>query len=72
MYRALNLSNGQLVAVKRIELHGMKEEEIAAIVEEVNAVKELSHPSIVRCDGMVMDDTNISIILEWALSFCTL
>ncbi|TFY81268.1 hypothetical protein EWM64_g2746 [Hericium alpestre] len=37
-----------MVAVKRIGLEGMKEEEVTQLMREVDLVKSLSHPSIVK------------------------
>ncbi|RPD76435.1 Pkinase-domain-containing protein [Lentinus tigrinus ALCF2SS1-7] len=66
VYRALNLNTGQMVAVKRIRLEGLKEEEIAQLMKEVDLVKSLSHPSIVKYEGMARDDDTLSIVLEYA------
>ncbi|KAH9001955.1 hypothetical protein EDB83DRAFT_2324513 [Lactarius deliciosus] len=63
VYRALNLNTGQMVAVKRIGLEGLKEEEISQLMREVDLVKRLSHPSIVKYEGMARDE---NIILEYA------
>lgn len=67
MYRALNLNTGQMVAVKRIRLEGLKEPEIAQLMKEVDLVKSLSHPSIVKYEGMARDDDSLSIVLECVL-----
>ncbi|KAJ7281494.1 Pkinase-domain-containing protein [Mycena rebaudengoi] len=48
VYRALNLNTGQMVAVKRIRLEGLKEDEVTTLMREVDLVKSLSHPSIVK------------------------
>ncbi|THH32473.1 hypothetical protein EUX98_g1723 [Antrodiella citrinella] len=66
VYRALNLNTGQMVAVKRIRLEGLKEEEIAQLMKEVDLVKSLSHPSIVKYEGMCRDESSLNIILEYA------
>ena len=42
-----------MVAVKRIRLEGLKEEEIRQLMKEVDLVKSLSHPSIVKYDELV-------------------
>lgn len=68
MYRALNLNTGQMVAVKRIGLEGLKEEEIAQLMREVDLVKRLSHPSIVKYEGMARDENTLSIVLEYVSS----
>ena len=41
-----------MIAVKRIELEGLKEEEIALLMREVDFNKRLSHPNIVKYEGM--------------------
>lgn len=64
VYRALNLNTGQMVAVKRIRLEGLKEEEVTTLMREVDLVKRLSHPSIVKYEGMARDDDSLNIVLE--------
>ncbi|KAF7372100.1 Cell division control protein [Mycena venus] len=66
VYRALNLNTGQMVAVKRIRSEGLKEDEITTLMREVNLVKSLSHPSIVKYEGMARDQDTLSIVLEYA------
>ncbi|KII87368.1 hypothetical protein PLICRDRAFT_177128 [Plicaturopsis crispa FD-325 SS-3] len=65
VYRALNLNTGQMVAVKRIRLEGLKEEEVTQLMREVDLVKSLSHPSIVKYEGMARDENTLSIVLEY-------
>ena len=57
------------VAVKRIGLEGLKEEEISRLMREVDLVKRLSHPSIVKYEGMALDENNLSIVLECVIPF---
>jgi serine/threonine protein kinase len=64
VYRALNFNTGQTVAVKRISLKDLKEDEVTHLMREVDLLKTLSHPSIVRYEGMVRDEVTLSIILE--------
>ncbi|KAL0065795.1 Protein kinase of the Mitotic Exit Network [Marasmius tenuissimus] len=66
VYRALNLNTGQMVAVKRIRLDGLNEEEVTQLMKEVDLVKRLSHPSIVKYEGMARDADTLSIVLEYA------
>jgi hypothetical protein len=58
------MTSGQTVAVKRVLLHGMTEEEIALLQKEADIIKRLSHPGIVKCEGVVRDDDTLSFILE--------
>jgi serine/threonine protein kinase len=57
-----------MVAVKQIGLEGLKEEEIAQLMREVDLVKRLSHPSIVKYEGMARDENTLSIVLECVLT----
>ncbi|KAL5536788.1 CDC15_1 [Sanghuangporus sanghuang] len=66
VYRALNLNNGQMVAVKRIRLEGLSEEDVKQLMREVETVKSLSHPSIVKYEGMSKDSDTLNIVLEYA------
>lgn len=65
VYRALNLNTGQMVAVKRISLQGLSEDEISNLMKEVDVLKRLSHPSIVKYEGMVRSTDTLSIVLEY-------
>jgi serine/threonine protein kinase len=64
VYKALNLNTAQMVAVKRIGLEGLKEEEVTQLMREVDLVKSLSHPSIVKYEGMTRDEDTLNIVLE--------
>ncbi|KAG8908638.1 hypothetical protein FRB99_004926 [Tulasnella sp. 403] len=68
VFRALNVSTGQIMAVKRINLEGRSETEVAQLMKEVELLKKLDHPSIVKYEGMVRDDDTLSIVLELAES----
>ncbi len=53
-----------MVAVKRIRLEGLKEAEVEQLMREVDLVKRLSHPSIVKYEGMTRDSEYLNIVLE--------
>jgi serine/threonine protein kinase len=53
-----------MVAVKRIRLEGLKEEEVTQLMKEVDLVKSLSHPCIVKYEGMLRDEGTLNIVLE--------
>ncbi|KAG9124161.1 hypothetical protein FRC07_012619 [Ceratobasidium sp. 392] len=65
VYRALNLTTGQMVAVKQLALDGLKPEEVKNLKKEVDLLKSLSHPSIVKYEGMAQDEEHLSIVLEY-------
>lgn len=53
-----------MVAIKRIRLHGMKEAEVRDVMKEVELLKSLDHPSIVKYQGMSRDQEYLNIVLE--------
>lgn len=65
VYRALNLNSGQMVAVKRIKLEGKSEEDVTQLMNEVDLLKSLAHPSVVKYEGLVRGPDVVSIILEY-------
>lgn len=60
----MNLNTGQTVAVKRITLTGLSDPEITQLMNEVDLLKRLSHPSIVKYQGMSRDSDTLNIVLE--------
>ncbi|CAE7222870.1 unnamed protein product [Rhizoctonia solani] len=65
VYRALNLTTGQIVAVKQLALDGLSADEVKNLKKEVDLLKSLSHPSIVKYEGMAQDEEHLSIVLEY-------
>ncbi|CAI2172646.1 9252_t:CDS:10, partial [Funneliformis geosporum] len=65
VYRALNLGTGQMAAVKRIKLEGKSPDEIKQLMQEVELLKSLSHPSVVKYESFIMTTDHINIILEY-------
>ncbi|KAK8865778.1 hypothetical protein IAR55_000925 [Kwoniella newhampshirensis] len=65
VYRSLNLGIGQMVAIKRIRLHGMREDEVTDVMREVELLQRMSHPSIVKYEGMSRDEEYLNIVLEF-------
>ena len=62
-----------MVAIKRIRLAGMEEHEVGDVMREVELLKRLSHPSIVKYERMSRDTDFLNIVLEsvWiTIPFC--
>ncbi|KAK0542853.1 Protein kinase of the Mitotic Exit Network [Tilletia horrida] len=68
VYKALNTTTGMMLAVKRIKLTGKSEKEIMQLMKEVDLLKKLEHPSVVKYEGLVRTNDVLSIILEWVES----
>jgi serine/threonine protein kinase len=54
----------QNVAVKQIKLEDFDEKEIAQIMQEVDLVKRLLHPNIIKFEGAARDKKTLVIVLE--------
>lgn len=65
VYRGFNLSSGALVAVKRIPLETTKQEEIDALMGEVEMMKGFNHENIVKFEGVCREKSHLNIVLEF-------
>lgn len=65
VYRALNIHTGSVVAVKRIRLANKSEEEASQLQKEVDLLKRLSHPSVVKYEGLVRTENYLNIVMEY-------
>lgn len=62
VYRALDLSTGETVAVKRIRLDDADIDQ--EIMKEVSLLKTLSHPNVIQYLGFIKSRNHINIALE--------
>ena len=65
VYRALNWSNGETVAVKQVRLADLPKAELNTIMQEIQLLKNLQHPNIVKYIDSTRDTENLYIILEY-------
>ncbi|KAJ3293316.1 hypothetical protein HK104_004582 [Borealophlyctis nickersoniae] len=65
VYKALNMETGRVVAMKRIPLADQGKEGIADLMTEVDLLKSLSHPNIVKYEGFIQNENYLHIILEF-------
>ncbi|KAJ2562841.1 Protein kinase of the Mitotic Exit Network [Coemansia sp. RSA 1813] len=65
VYRALDLETGQMVAVKQISLEGHDSSSMDDVMQEVELLKSLSSPRIVRYYGFVKTDTHLNLVMEF-------
>jgi len=65
VYHSIDLNTRQVVAVKLVGLVGLKEDHITQIMQEIDLVKQLSHPSIIKYEGMARDEDTLRIVLEY-------
>ncbi|KGO68448.1 Armadillo-like helical [Penicillium italicum] len=65
VYRALNWNTGETVAVKQIKLTDLPKSELRVIMLEIDLLKNLDHPNIVKYHGFVKSVETLNIILEY-------
>ena len=65
VYRALNWSNGETVAIKQVRLADLPKAELGTIMQEIQLLKKLQHSNIVKYFDSVRDTENLYIILEY-------
>ncbi|KAF9517267.1 hypothetical protein BS47DRAFT_1483463 [Hydnum rufescens UP504] len=65
VYRALNWTTGETVAVKQIQLANIPKAELGDIMSEIDLLKNLNHVNIVKYKGFVKTREYLYIILEY-------
>ena len=65
VYRALNMGTGETVAVKQVKLADLPKSELRVITLEIDLLKNLDHPNIVKYRGFVKSAESLNIILEY-------
>lgn len=64
VFLALNTTNGQSVAVKRLALKSMSREDVDSTQGEIALLKQLEHPHIVPFMDLLYDKDFMYIVLE--------
>ncbi|CAG8611906.1 10892_t:CDS:2, partial [Dentiscutata erythropus] len=65
VYRALNWETGEAVAVKQVKLSSIAKSELTFIMTEIELLKNLNHPNIVKYKDYVKSKEHLNIILEF-------
>ncbi len=65
VYRALNFHTGETVAIKQISVASLPASSLPDIMSEIDLLKNLNHPNIVKYKGFARDKENLFIVLEY-------
>nr|WVH01951.1 cytokinesis protein [Naematelia aurantialba] len=65
VYRALNFLTGETVAIKSVSLLSLAPSALPDIMSEIDLLKNLNHPNIVKYKGFARDKENLFIVLEY-------
>lgn len=63
VYRAINLKTNQIIAIKQILLDGTHN--VLELMGEIDLLKILKHPNIVKYHGFVTTSTSLNVFLEY-------
>ena len=65
VYRSLNWTTGETVAIKQIRLADMPKAELNVIMQEIDLLKHLHHPNIVKYHDSLKSADSLYIVLEY-------
>jgi hypothetical protein len=65
VYLGLNIDTGELMAVKQMATEEVSKKELSSLENEINLLRNLRHPNIVRYIGTELTATSLSIFLEY-------
>lgn len=65
VYLGLNIESGELMAVKQMSLDEVSSRELSSLENEINLLRNMRHPNIVRYIGTEVNPTALSIFLEY-------
>lgn len=65
VYLGLNIETGELMAVKQMAAEEVSRRELGALENEINLLRNMRHPNIVRYIGTEVTSSSLSIFLEY-------
>jgi serine/threonine protein kinase/WD40 repeat protein len=65
VYLGLNIDTGELMAVKQMATEEVSKRELGSLENEINLLRNLRHPNIVRYIGTELTNSALSIFLEY-------
>ena len=65
VFKGSNIKTGELVAIKRIPLHGIKPDELQATMHEIEILKKLQHKNIVDYIGSYKTKQYLFIVMDF-------
>lgn len=67
VYRAFDLENKKIVALKQIKVSNAEPETIRFLAREINILRRLDHPNIIKLEGLVASEIacNFCLVFEY-------
>lgn len=63
MFRARDLENGRIVALKKVRFDNFEPESVRFMAREILILRRLDHPNIVKLEGLITSRLSCSIYL---------
>lgn len=63
VYKARDLTNDKIVALKRVRFDNMDPESVKFMAREILILRRLDHPNIIKLEGLITSRTSCSIYL---------
>jgi len=63
--KGLDITTGEIVAIKQVPLDGIEKEELIFITNQINQLQHLKHPKIVTYRDSFQTDNSLYIVLEF-------
>ncbi|KAG8939275.1 hypothetical protein FRC03_006416 [Tulasnella sp. 419] len=64
VYRALDLDTKKVVVIKQIKLESLPQKQVNELIKEVELLRVLSHPKIVKYEAMFREEDTLNLVLE--------
>ncbi|WOH02983.1 hypothetical protein DCAR_0522373 [Daucus carota subsp. sativus] len=67
VYRALDIEKRRIVALKKIKLNNLEAGSIRFMAREINILRRLNHPNIIKLEGLIASERsrNFFLVLEY-------
>ena len=63
VYKARDLDTGKIVALKKVRFDNLEPESVRFMAREIQVLRRLDHPNVVKLEGLVMSRMSCSLYL---------